>query len=297
LRPSFGPLRLADAPPAAALVAMVRLEDDATLGFSRPEMCSEPLAGTAKAPFSRHICMAWGKAEEWPAEVPEGFPAGSLPTKVEATIKEVGKVSGEKVKVTYIEATGSIRDGDVLIFPDYVKISAKADGGLAALKSVLSKRRDPSVARCLEDVEDLDSGFLLVCSHTKRDERCGHCGPRLVEAFLTKGVANAANMQVLKCSHVGGHIYAGNVIAYSGRGTKEGDDGHWYGYVTPAEAALVASGSAARGRLWRGRMGLSEAGAKSEARMKRFWDVAPILVVVTAAAVVVAAIVVQKRKP
>lgn len=268
---------------------------DAKLGFSRPEMCTENLAGTAKAPFSRHVCVVWGKAAEWPGEVPNEFPDNSLPKKVDAVIKESSKASKVKAKIQLVEASGKLKDGDVLVFPDYVKISAKTDAGLAALKSFLSKARSPGTSRCVEDVEDLDSGFLLVCAHNKRDERCGYCGPELVKAFEGTGAAKQANLQVLKCSHVGGHVYAGNVIAYTGKDTKEGNDGHWYGYVTPADVDYVASGKAARSRLWRGRMGLDEAAAKRERLTQRLCDAAPLLAL-AASAVVVATVMIQRRK-
>mmetsp|Transcript_23245 Transcript_23245/g.50996 ORF Transcript_23245/g.50996 Transcript_23245/m.50996 type:complete len:282 (-) Transcript_23245:419-1264(-) len=271
-------------------------QDDATLGFTRKEMYSEALAGTAKATIARHLCMAWGKAEEWPPQVPDDFPAESLPKKVEAIVAEAGKATGEKLRVTYIEASKSVKEGDVLVFPDYVKVSAQSAAGLGALKNYLSKKRVPGQQRCIEDVEDLDTGFLLVCAHTSRDARCGFCGPKLVEAFEQKGVADSANLQVLKCSHVGGHVYAGNVISYSGKGTPENEDGHWYGYVKPEDAACVAAGKAVRSNLWRGRLGLSEAGAKKERKMQRLKESALILGFVAVAGVAVTALLMRKKK-
>eukprot|EP00971_Amphidinium_carterae_P296194 5883559-Amphidinium_carterae.1 len=38
-----------------------------------------------------------------------------------------------------------------------------------------------------------------------RDERCGHCGPALIDAIKEQEIS----ARVRKCSHVGGHIYAG----------------------------------------------------------------------------------------
>eukprot|EP00796_Vickermania_ingenoplastis_P006694 gene6694-4792_t len=64
--------------------------------------------------------------------------------------------------------------------------------------------------------------FVFVCAHLTRDKRCGFCGVVLVDLLrsciaqrtaATPGRAPA--ITVLPCSHVGGHIYAGNVLVYS----------------------------------------------------------------------------------
>lgn len=112
---------------------------------------------------------------------------------------------------------------------------------------------------------------LLVCCHNARDERCGVLGPqlaaRLEELLLCKGFT-PAEFLVLKVSHVGQHIYAGNVIAY-----RPGHPGHgdWYGgvHAENAEAwlsAWLASPAGLDGGVgdpalrpnWRGRLGLSK---------------------------------------
>lgn len=258
---------------------------DSKIGFCREELGSLSLAGTAKATFSRHIFAAWGLAEEWPAEVPDGFPDGSFPKLIESAVKSAGFVSGEKTKLTFIEASGSIKNGDVLVFPDYIKIAANNESGMTKVSNLLS-RKFGTEGCALTDCEDLAGGFLFVCSHTKRDERCGYCGPRLTEAFSKEAQSNGQT--VLKCSHVGGHVYAGNVIAYTGKETPVSDDGHWYGYVTPAEAAFVASGKAAKSRLWRGSLGLDEAGARRARLVKRVQDAAPCLLLATSLAAMVA---------
>lgn len=70
--------------------------------------------------------------------------------------------------------------------------------------------------------------FIFVCAHLTRDKRCGFCGMVLVDllsrcvreevAKRNKESAPAAVpplITVLPCSHVGGHIYAGNILVYS----------------------------------------------------------------------------------
>lgn len=70
--------------------------------------------------------------------------------------------------------------------------------------------------------------FIFVCAHLTRDKRCGFCGMVLVDLLsrcvreeVAKREKDAApstvlpKISVLPCSHVGGHIYAGNVLVYS----------------------------------------------------------------------------------
>lgn len=69
-----------------------------------------------------------------------------------------------------------------------------------------------------------DETFIFVCAHLRRDDRCGYCGPVLVELFK-QAVAKHPNskvqekVRVFPCSHVGGHVYAGNVLLYNSKGS------------------------------------------------------------------------------
>jgi hypothetical protein len=91
----------------------------------------------------------------------------------------------------------------------------------------------------LNDSSDIDvphsdignEALIFVCSHPKRDKRCGVAGPLLIAEFRqnlqAKGISNVA---VSAVSHVGGHKFAGNVIIYykDHRGIWIAD---WYGRV------------------------------------------------------------------
>ena len=82
-------------------------------------------------------------------------------------------------------------------------------------------------------MSELRGTYFLICSHTKRDPRCGVLGPILIEQILSearqRGVAD--DVTALPISHIGGHKFAGNVIAYG--------DGSWYGRVTPCHAHVL----------------------------------------------------------
>ncbi|CAE8585082.1 unnamed protein product, partial [Polarella glacialis] len=145
-------------------------------------------------------------------------------------------------------------------------------------KQELQRLAKSRLAAAQPDIED---SFAFICAHAKRDDRCGTCGPALFHATAQlKREGRAPAIQVRKCSHVGGHKYAGNVIVFSGKGCS--DDGHWYGYVTPESLADVLSGRSSRSLLWRGRLGVGEEDAVKERRVQ----VLKAPLVVMAAAVV-----------
>ncbi|KAK9846037.1 hypothetical protein WJX84_004822 [Apatococcus fuscideae] len=116
----------------------------------------------------------------------------------------------------------------------------------------------------------LDGLHLFICAHGSRDSRCGSIGNGLV-ARLTDLVWQQRlddHVHIHRCSHVGGHKYAGNVVVY---GQMSPCDGDWFGGVTVANAAqflssLVEMEVGSNGPLddpclrplWRGRIGQSK---------------------------------------
>ena len=75
--------------------------------------------------------------------------------------------------------------------------------------------------------------IILICSHMKRDKRCGVIGPILyqevLESLKTLGLDN--EVEVHQTSHFGGHKFAGNMIIYP--------YGIWYGRVTPCDVKPI----------------------------------------------------------
>lgn len=89
--------------------------------------------------------------------------------------------------------------------------------------SNLSPGEVPWLAKGTLQADCTDQTFVFVCSHSARDKRCGYCGAVLVdlirrEVCETLGEGGEKQVMVYPCSHVGGHIYAGNVLTYSRRG-------------------------------------------------------------------------------
>lgn len=282
--------------------------EDCSVGFTRAEMGTERLAGSANAAVGRHIFLVWGKAAEWPEKVPDECPEGSLPKLLQAALERVKKVLAVKTKLNLLEAGGDDKEGDVLVFPDYLRFnitsgtpgSAGLEGLLAFLCGKWSRGNDIDDLKGLpaflstkgsqgSDIEELKGSFAFFCGHAKRDARCAYCGPRLAEAAeAERRRGQHSNLQVRQCSHVGQHKYAGNAILFSGPGTQ--DDGHWYGYVTPENLPDVLAGRATRSRLWRGRLGLDEAAAIRERRVQALWEHLPLLFALGTATAIVGSI-------
>ncbi|CAK8990660.1 unnamed protein product [Durusdinium trenchii] len=231
-------------------------------GFGRAEMNSEKLAGTVKG-FQRHIFLTWGLATEWPEDPFEKQYKGTLPVALDEAVEKVKKEIKGKVRITLVERSEGAQDGLVLLYPEAVEFDVGADG--AQIPQLLAfLRQGGSLGRDIEDT------MLFVCAHAKRDARCGFCGPELTakaEELLKLNEVPA--MRIRKCSHVGGHKYAGNVLVY-GRDTS-----HWYGYVTPWNLKGVLLGRQLRSRLWRGRLGITEQEAIQERRNQVLRDLLP----------------------
>ena len=81
--------------------------------------------------------------------------------------------------------------------------------------------------------------FIFVCSHRVRDGRCGFCGPILVDLLrkrISEVLGPQAPVHVFPCSHLGGHVYAGNVLVYSRHG------GVCFGCFCPSDIDALVDG-------------------------------------------------------
>ena len=66
--------------------------------------------------------------------------------------------------------------------------------------------------------------FVYICCHGSTDQRCGYCGPRLVDSFekylQTHALSN--RIHIVKTTHTGGHKFAGNAVTFpSGMYTEQ----------------------------------------------------------------------------
>ncbi|CAO3623753.1 unnamed protein product [Cunninghamella blakesleeana] len=107
-------------------------------------------------------------------------------------------------------------------------------------------------------MNDIDA-IVLVCTHERRDMRCGVIGPLLVDAFRQclkekneKQLDSSLkkNVLVYGTSHFGGHKFAGNIIIH-----QKGLGGHMYGNVRECHVPSIIDRHIIHGKvikeLWR----------------------------------------------
>lgn len=98
--------------------------------------------------------------------------------------------------------------------------------------------------------------FLFSCCHVARDARCGYCGVKIHDLIVEEIEKRGLKTKVMaaRVSHVGGHVYAGNLLVYP--------SGAWYGYVRPEDVPRVFDQHLAQGVLLadklRGKLGLNK---------------------------------------
>jgi len=176
------------------------------------------------------------------------------------------------------------KGNDVILFPDNILIyNVNPKNALEFFKNFLlpSSSSTPQPLPSLSNQEQNISSstnfqvdpmpykaVIVICSHRRRDKRCGVVAPILKDEFdkilkdkkldvenkKTEGVA------VFLSSHTGGHKYAGNVIVY-----RDGQ-GIWYGHVIPCHVENIIESTVIEGKvikdLYRGSMNGSFAPGK-----------------------------------
>jgi (2Fe-2S) ferredoxin len=208
------------------------------------------LPGTVKF-YERHLFVCTGRTD-WPERIELG--GGFL----QALAETIGLHAAEmpmKVKLTACDDPGLTNKGyDILVFPDMVRYVGVETADIPTLVTdqLVGNEISPQLRS-----EPLTGQHVFVCVHGRRDERCGQCGPPLMERFQAELGQRGLTERVAlhRSSHVGGHAFAGNVLVYPG--------GDWYGFVTPEvvprliEKHLV--GETIVKDLWRGRLGVEPA--------------------------------------
>ncbi|RNF23959.1 sucraseferredoxin-like family protein [Trypanosoma conorhini] len=228
--------------------------DPSQFGFGREECCGplpEKLPGSMA--FTEHVFFATDMpAREWDAKT------GNVPGYA-ALEKAVTSSGGKKLTVYY-------RPG-----PDACILRFKYEELLSSLLitqySCITEGELPWESKGAVCCDRSNELFVFVCSHRSRDHRCGYCGAVLVELLRQSIKAKRGeheSIHVYPCSHVGGHVYAGNVLLYSKHG------GVCFGCFTPAQVEafvnFLLGGAteipASLERRIRGRIGYTKANSK-----------------------------------
>lgn len=205
----------------AARSALVRaVAADAEFGWARSEMGIEDLPGTC-TPHDKHVFVLVADAPSaWPSKWEET--AGLPKALTEALKVRKAELNGAKVKLTaatVLAAAGDAPSGDVLIYPDGIRVRNCSVEHVDRLFDLLADVRtrgaglevEPAHARSAAQSPAGEAAAVFVCAHTSRDKRCGIIGPALGEVFVGELVGSGrADVPVRMCSHIGGHKYAGS---------------------------------------------------------------------------------------
>lgn len=166
----------------------------------------------------------------------------------------------------FVKASMPVRN--ILDRPEYERISKHR---LSRLSEVLSKPEPvqgtnvSSMAKPVLTISDCDKPTILICSHQSRDSRCGALGPLLASQFrrVIKNSTDEAlplgprkhftpdKVNVGMISHVGGHIFAGNVIMYVPKTWQSPLAGYgiWYGRVEPKHVEGLVKETLSEGKI------------------------------------------------
>ena len=218
-----------------------------------------PLPGTVKF-YERHLFVCTNDSD-WPQRIELD---GDYLQQFSELIARYVLDMPLKVKMTACVDPGltaeSANEGyDILVFPDMVRYVGveTADFETLVIDHLVGNKVSVRLTH-----EPLTGHHLFVCVHGRRDVRCGECGPPLIDKLQAELDQQfpGEKATVYPTSHVGGHVYAGNLLIYPG--------GDWYGYVTPDNVSSLIEQHLGQGQivwnLWRGRMGMA-AGAQFSA--------------------------------
>ena len=102
-----------------------------------------------------------------------------------------------------------------------------------------------------------ESPSIFICGHGGRDSRCGVMGSLLRDEFEAhiKRISkdrSKSKPEVALISHIGGHVFAGNVIIYFPQYPEShslAGKGVWYGRVEPRHVEGIMKETVVKGRV------------------------------------------------
>ncbi|KAF9359550.1 hypothetical protein BGX34_008306 [Mortierella sp. NVP85] len=241
-----------------------------------------PLLYSVK-PYTRHVLISTGK-DDWESHIDSD--KASLAYYLSRAIDEGQKKQRESNgnDVERIMLTNSSRKAEdwegpgwqVIILPDHIMVNNVTAEQCDDFYEAFLK---PSVGSMqLTDGSDAGGGSrvqagkttfvarrwqpraaIMICSHKKRDKRCGVTAPilrkELVKVLRSKDMYGdgEGDVEIWMVSHIGGHKFAGNVIVHRSEGQAV-----WYGRVEPCHSQAIVEATVERGEvireLYRGSM-------------------------------------------
>jgi len=253
----YMPQRCFSAPASPKTAAKAKAESPKKTPPAPPTPPAEPqkkkeLLGSVNQ-IKRHIFVGAGKAEEWPRKAQDLNP---LYGKLWSAFRESAELKENQVTLFEVKETGKeAKDQesmDVYVFPENLKVKLDNEN----YDNFVADVKDGNIGKRVGK-GFLNGIYVFICSHSSHDTRCGTCGPPIYDEFV-KQIAQSSlseKVSIHKCSHIGGHVFAGNVVIFN-KGI-----GDWYGYVKTTHVPMLIN-TLQKGEiyydLWRGRMGKSK---------------------------------------
>ncbi|KAG1314498.1 hypothetical protein G6F64_001408 [Rhizopus arrhizus] len=228
-----------------------------------------PILGSVK-PYGRHIIISTGLSD-WPKHIESDrntFAASLYEAECNTRSKQTWK--NLVTNSNMLSAFSTLPDAyDILLYPDNLLVSNVTQSSAQDFYDIFVNVPLPTGPVRHEEIKHDKMGdmkvhaspyknLLLLCSHKKRDKRCGVTAPILAQeldhVLRDKGL-DEYDAGVLLVSHIGGsHKFAGNVVCYINQGTK----GIWYGRVKTCHVASIVEETVIKGKvikdLYRGAM-------------------------------------------
>lgn len=203
------------------------------------------------APLDRHVIVCTGTgAESWPARLEDD--GASLLSRLSKAVSECNnqKPATERklrIKITASDAASTLPGfTDCIVYPEATLVRVHNNDSIATLAAALTV--DPKQGPLtFPSSVPYPHKLMLICSHMQRDKRCGKVGP-LVVSRAKEMINGEDDVRVMASSHIGGHEFAGTLIAYP--------RGDWYGHVTtqrvPEILGALEAGPSCALRCFRG---------------------------------------------
>ncbi|CAO3595897.1 unnamed protein product [Absidia cylindrospora] len=233
------------------------------------------------SPYGRHIMIATGLTN-WAERIEDDSP--TLAAHLHKVINQDTNYTQHKpngrifiTNTSMLNIYSTEPDGhDVLVLPENILISnVKPHDAEAFYRAFLDKplplqpvqlihynniNQFTFTPTCWQVYANPSASLILLCSHRRRDKRCGVTAPILAREFDHVLREHDIEEQgdrgttVMMVSHIGGHKFAGNVICYTHQGTR----GTWYGRVKACHCKQIVQDTILGGKivkeLYRGAM-------------------------------------------
>lgn len=119
------------------------------------------------------------------------------------------------------------------LYPDGISVEVPRENLKDFVEAYLGGNEGEKIENLRKELktQKLSKDYILVCGHTARDIRCAKIGPMVVDEFrkaMELDHIPETQAEVGFISHVGGHVFAANVLIF-----KHNGDVLWYGRVEP----------------------------------------------------------------